>query len=916
MRSAKDVRQEFIDFFRSKGHEFVPSASVVPADDPTLLFTNAGMNQFKDIFLGARTPSYTRAVNSQKCIRVSGKHNDLEEVGKDTYHHTFFEMLGNWSFGDYFKAEAIQWAWELLTEVWTLDANRLWATVFGGDATDSLPPDTQAEGLWIQRTTIPEERVLRFGRKDNFWEMGDTGPCGPCSEIHLDLGPDHCDRKNDPKHICQVNGDCGRFIELWNLVFIQYNRDDSGALHELPATHVDTGAGLERVTSVLQDKTSNYDTDLFMPILKRIGEISGKPYSAQLGNETDNAFRVIADHIRCLTFAIADGATPGNEGRSYVLRRILRRATRFGLLLDLHKPFLHQLVPAVVEVMGEAFPGLADRATHVANVLQAEEESFRRTLERGIDIFEADVRELEEQNSRMLPGDKAFRLYDTYGFPLDLTQLMAEERGLTVDTTMFNELMEQQRAQARAGQKEAAYKADALSHLLPETDHTHKYHTDTLSARIVGYTTDSQFHAEGDVPADTQVGLVLDHTCAYPESGGQVGDTGVIEKPDAIFAFDNTRLVGSAVVHFGKTASSVLTVGDSVTIRVDPGRRDTQRNHTATHLLQWALQQTLGPHAHQEGSLVCPEHLRFDFTAPRPLTPEQIETIETLVRKKIRDSVAVLSQTMPIEQARKLGAMALFSEKYGDNVRVLAIGADSVDHLEEAFSREFCGGTHVENTADIGDFKIVREESVATGVRRITAMTGRALQQYLHQRSNLVDELVGLLKTTPDQLVDRVSNLLADNKKLKRDVKKGAAADLKSTVAQLLENAPTFGTARLIVGQLPAAPVDAVRTQIDWLRKKAPSSVTILATATEDGKAMLFAAVTDDLIKQKDIKAGELVRELAPLVGGGGGGRPQMAQAGGKQPENIPQALDTARELVSGKLALGTTEMPPTTRKP
>jgi len=901
VKKSQKIRQDFIQFFQNKGHSFVPSSPVVPPDDPTLLFTNAGMNQFKDVFLGSKKLSYQRAVNSQKCIRVSGKHNDLEQVGRDTYHHTFFEMLGNWSFGDYFKAEAIGWAWELLTKVWQLNPQRLWATVFGGDSMDNMPADAEAEGLWLKQTGLAKEQVLRFGRKDNFWEMGETGPCGPCSEIHLDLGPERCDRRQDGRHICQVNGGCGRFIELWNLVFIQYHRDETGKLHELPAKHVDTGAGLERVVAVLQHKTSNYDTDLFTPILEGVGRLTGQTYRGQLGSGTDNAFRVIADHIRMLTFAVADGASPGNEGRGYVVRRILRRAARFGLLLGQHEPFLHRLIPAVVEVMGEAFPELGGRAAHVADVIQAEEESFLRTLERGVEIFEGDAAELGEGGRRELAGEKAFRLYDTYGFPLDLTQLMAQERGLTVDVGEFNRLMEQQRALARAGQKEATYKADTLSHVLPATDDSQKYYSDGLQGRLLGYTVEDKFQTAGSVPARVRAGLVLDHTCAYAEAGGQAGDRGTISDGRRVFRFEETRRVGLAVVHFGRTDEEGLAVGATVTVAIDAAREDTRRNHTATHLLQWALQQTLGPHVHQEGSLVGPDYLRFDFACPRALTAEQIAHVEGLVRKKIEDGAAVTAGVLPIEEARRVGAMALFSEKYGSEVRVLAIGAPSVERLEEAFSREFCGGTHVQDTREIGGFKIVHEESVATGVRRITALTGRGLNRLLLQRNATVERLAELLRTSPDQLGDRVSALLEENKKLKREAKRGAAADLKGTVQQLLDEAESLGQSKLIVGQLPASSVEAVREQIDWLRKKAPSSVTVLGQATADGKAMLFAAVTDDLIQNKGLQAGEIVKEIAPIVGGGGGGRAQMAQAGGKNPDKIEEALAAARSVIRAK---------------
>jgi alanyl-tRNA synthetase len=903
MLTAKEIRQGYIEFFQNQGHAFVPSSRVVPEDDPTLLFTNAGMNQFKDIFLDVVNPDCKRAVNSQKCIRVSGKHNDLEEVGKDTYHHTFFEMLGNWSFGDYFKDEAIRWAWQLLTDVWKMDGNKLWATVFGGDTADGVPPDVEAESLWVKNSGIPKERVLRCGRKDNFWEMGDTGPCGPCSEIHMDLGPERCDKPDVP-HTCRVNGECGRFIELWNLVFIQYNRDEKGKLHDLPAKHVDTGAGLERIVAVMQNKTSNYDTDLFMPLIDKLSELSEKSYTSKLSNDTDNAFRVIADHVRTLSFSIADGALPGNEGRGYVLRRILRRATRFGLLLDLHEPFLYKLVPTLVEMMVDIFPEIKDRAAHVANVIESEETSFGNTLDRGIEIFESDIKALQTAGQSEIPGDTSFRLYDTFGFPLDLTQLMAEERGLTVDTAGFDALMEQQRDKARAAQKNVIYEADALGDVLPQTDDSAKYLATYHQAKIVGYVAGDDYLTAGALPAKTKIGVVLDQTCAYGESGGQVGDTGYLYAGNEAFVIENTQRIGDAVIHYGQADSDALAIGDSVTVTVDALRRsDILRNHTATHLLQWALQQVLGQHAHQEGSLVHPDYLRFDFTQPKALKPQQIADVEQLVRDRIYSCLPVCYTTMPIEEGRKLGAMALFSEKYGDQVRVVAIGADSPDDLTPAFSREFCGGTHVANTEQIGSFKIVREESVATGVRRITALTGRALNESLYQQTAQLDWLSGLLKTTPDQLENRVQSLLEDNRKLKKQLEKGAGSDLKTVAEKLLSEAETAGDAKIIVGEMPAASVEMIRGQIDWLRQKAKTCAMALASKSEEGKVLLFAAVTDDLIKGKGLKAGDIVKEIAPIVGGGGGGKPQLAQAGGKNPEKIPDALQKAVDLIREKLA-------------
>ncbi len=901
MLSSKEIRQGYIDFFTNKGHVFVPSGSVVPKDDPTLMFTNAGMNQFKDIFIGTRKIDDKRAVNSQKCIRVSGKHNDLEEVGRDTYHHTFFEMLGNWSFGDYFKSEAISWAWELFTEVWELDKNILWATVFGGDEKEGLEPDVEAEELWKANTDIDPSRILRCGKKDNFWEMGDVGPCGPCSEIHIDLGPDFCDMAGVQGHQCRVNGDCGRFIELWNLVFIQMNRDNDGKLTNLPDKHVDTGAGLERVTAVLQKKRSNYDTDLFMPIIDEISNLTGKKYTYQLGNDVDNAFRVIADHIRTLTFSITDGALPSNDGRGYILRRILRRAVRFGLLLDMHEPFLYKLVPTVVEVMGESYPEIKQRAGHVMNVVEAEESSFDKTLDRGMALFQADVADLQQADKTELPGDKAFRLHDTYGFPLDLTQLLAEEKGMTVDVGRYDELMAQQRKKAQDAQKNISYQADELGEKLPVCEDKKKYKKTKMEAKLLGYVDRSDYATEGAIPTDKQIGLVLDRTCAYAENGGQVGDSGVFIADNGVFAFEDAQKIGRAVVHFGKIDSGNLSIGSIVEILIDPAREDVKRNHTATHILQWALREVLGDHVHQEGSYVCRDHLRFDFTHPKAPGKEQLVEVEDLVRQKIDDPQRVSFETMDMEKAKKLGAMALFSEKYGESVQVVGVGANKDEDLDEAFSLELCGGTHVKNTGEIGSFMITREESVATGVRRVTAMTGKALNELLYERYEELEGISVLLKARPEETLERVAKLIDDNKKLSKQLKKGAAGDLKNISAKLLDNAKTIGDAKLIIGELPSATVDMLRQQIDWLRKKAPSSVIVLGSPTEDGKVLLFAAVTDNLVK-KGVKAGDIVKQIAPIVGGGGGGRPQMAQAGGKNPAKLTEALKAAQELTLGKL--------------
>ena len=900
---AAEIRSGFIDFFKGHGHKFVPSSPIVPRADDTLLFANAGMNQFKDIFLGLVQPEAGRAVNSQKCLRVSGKHNDLEEVGKDTYHHTFFEMLGNWSFDDYFKAEAIEWAWQLLTEVWHIEPSRLWATVFQGDAHDNCPPDTDAKVLWPKVTGIPQARVLLGGKKDNFWEMGETGPCGPCSEIHIDRGPDMCDKKDVPGHKCAVNGGCSRFIELWNLVFIQYNRTDDGKLLSLGAKYVDTGAGLERVAAVLQRKSSNYDTDLFMPIIESISQITGHRYTSKLGSKTDNAFRVIADHIRAVVFAITDGAAPANDGRGYVIRRIIRRASRFGRELGVHEPFIHKLVPVVVEVMGDAFGEIKERAEYVATVVESEEASFGRTLDRGIEIFAAAAQRAENTAERTINGEDAFQLYDTYGFPLDLTQLMAEERCLKVDTAKFSELMEQQRERARAAQKTTQLPVTLTDAELPVTEDLHKYHTNYCDAQIVGWIDKEGFKNRGTIIAGDDIATILDKTCFYAEAGGQVGDCGVIKSGGGQFIVENTTKIANCVVHRGRVAQGSLSVGDNVKAVVSKDRDATKKNHTATHLLQWALQQVLGRSATQQGSFVAPDYLRFDFTYPKAPTSEELKKVESLVREKIAADLPVSWTVLPKDEAQQLGAMALFGEKYGDEVRVVGIGAQSGEKIAEAFRREFCGGTHVDRLGSIAGFKIIKEESISAGVRRITALSGQGLTDYFEQRSDIVDQLSQLLKVPAEVIAGRAEQLLAENKKLTKDLKSGrttGAADTMAEAKKLLEESEKIGAAYVIVARISTAPIERAREAIDMLKKKAKSAAIVLGFS-EDDKVTLLAGVTDDLVK-KGLKADDIVRVIAPIVEGGGGGRPQMAQAGGKKPEKIEEALAKAKELIKQTL--------------
>jgi len=912
MLSAKQIRNDFIDFFKSKDHQFVPSSPIVPIGDETLLFANAGMNQFKDIFLGLTPPHYPRVANSQKCLRVSGKHNDLEEVGKDTYHHTFFEMLGNWSFDDYFKAEAIQWAWELLTDVWGIEPLRLWATVFGGDYADGLPEDEEAANLWTKVTPIPADRILAFGKKDNFWEMGETGPCGPCSEIHIDLGPEMCDMKNIPGHKCRVNAGCARYIELWNLVFIQFNRLPEGKLVPLSARYVDTGAGLERIAAVLQNKKSNYDTDLFMPIIDHTSDITGHKYTSKLGNKTDNAFRVIADHIRSLVFAITDGAIPSNEGRGYVIRRILRRASRFGRELGMHEPFIYKLVPVVIDCLGDAFGEIKERADYVSTVIESEEASFGRTLDRGIEIFNAAAKRAQQSNKKIINGEDAFQLYDTYGFPLDLTQLMALERSLKVDTAKFDELMEAQRQRARAAQKNDSLMAALADTELPVTEDAHKYVTDSCDSKLIGWLDNEGLRKQGSIQTGAEVGIILDKTCFYAGAGGQVGDSGIIKLQNAKFVVEDTTKIANCIIHRGKVVEGSFSPGQTVKAIVSKDRAATKKNHTATHLLQWALQQVLGKSVVQQGSYVGPDYLRFDFTYPKAPAIEELKNVEALVREKIAADLPLTWTVMPKEQAQQLGAMALFGEKYGNEVRVVAIGAENQNKIKDAFSREFCGGTHVDRLGSIGGFKIIKEESISAGVRRITALTGSGLNDYLEKASNIVDELSAMLKVPSEALVDRIGQLIEDNKKLSKELRaaaKTSGSDVMAEAKQLLQKCEKIGQTAIIIGRLQSTErltantrIEQAREAVDMLKKKAKSAAIVLGFEDDD-KATILAGITDDLIK-KGLKAGDIVKAIAPIIDGGGGGRPQMAQAGGKNPKKINDALKEASKIITEKLGV------------
>lgn len=857
--TSQEIRQQFLDFFKSKDHRIVPSSPVVPFDDPTLLFTNAGMNQFKDVFLGLGTREYKRAADTQKCIRVSGKHNDLEEVGHDTYHHTFFEMLGNWSFGDYYKKEAIMWAWELLTDVWKLPKERLWATVY--------KDDDEAFELWKKVTDINPKHILRFGEKDNFWEMGDTGPCGPCSEIHINLSDDY----DNPSYVNAGTPEC---IEIWNLVFIQYNRDETGKLHELPAKHVDTGMGFERVCAVLQNKSSNYDTDIFMPLINEIVKLSGVKYE----NEEDKIpMRVIADHIRALTFAIADGAVPGNEGRGYVLRRILRRAARYGRKINLKEPFLFKLIDILVSTMGNVFPEIKEKQEYVKKVIKAEEESFNATLDRGIALFEDVVRRLNKNNQKIIPGEDVFKLYDTYGFPVDLTSLMAREIGFSVDEASFNKLMEAQRKKAREASKE---KFASVNVVLPDLSSFNI--VDNKQVEFTGY---DELKSEAKIIGIKKEGnaklIVLDRTPFYVEAGGQVDDIGKLLAPSAEIEIVDVAKIENAVIHISENSvAESLQPGMKVIAEVDEKRRwDIMRNHSATHFLHKALRTILGTHVQQAGSYVGPDRLRFDFTHFAKLSPEEIEDIEALVNEQLRRNLPLIHhRNIPFDEAKKMGALMFFGDKYGNRVNVVQFGD---------FTMEFCGGTHVKNSSQIGLFKIVSEQSIASGVRRIEAVTGAGVEKFIHTQLEHLKESE-----------KKIEELLDLKKKLEKEISELKMREKLEQLDHILSLHSEEKGVKIFKGKVHTDTMDELKSLGDELRNKMGSGVGVLISQIED-KVGIVAVVSDDIIKKKNLSAGKIVGELAKLVGGGGGGRPHLATAGGKDISAIPKALAKVEEIVS-----------------
>ncbi len=875
--TGKEIRARFLNYFETRGHVVVPSSGILPKNDPTLMFTNAGMNQFKDCFLGMEDRGYYRAASSQKCVRAGGKHNDLENVGRTARHHTFFEMLGNFSFGDYFKKEAIAFAWEFLTVDLKLDKSRLYVTVYNDD--------DEAADIWHQQEGVPRERIYRFGEKDNFWSMGDTGPCGPCTEIFWDNGPEVGCGSPD----CAVGCDCDRYMEIWNNVFMQFNRSADGTMTPLPKPSVDTGMGLERITTVMQGVRSNYDTDLLQGIIRHIERHSGKKYG---DNEKDSvSMRVIADHCRAVTFLICDGALPSNEGRGYVLRRIMRRAARHAKMLGVNQPLLYRMVDAVREMMGDAYPELAEREAYIKKVVLAEEERFNETLDRGLGILNEEVSTLRAAGKTVIPGEVLFKLYDTFGFPTDLTADIVESEGFTVDEAGFEACMEKQRELGREHWKGsgAAGIADIYKSI----------HNRGIHSRFIGYDALTAYSpvlalVRDGVEADSanagdQVDLIVETTPFYGESGGQAGDVGIISSGSAhLEVVESSRPFTDLIVHHCHVTEGALRVGDAVNLTVTtPTRTATARNHTATHLLQSALRQVLGDHVKQAGSLVTPDRLRFDFTHFSAMTSDELHQVEMLVNGFIMENDGVTTNQMPIAEAVEAGATALFDEKYGDTVRVVRVGEVSM---------ELCGGTHVRASGDIGLFKIVSEAGIAAGVRRIEAVTGSGALEYIRQKEDEQRTIASLLKAEGGNPVERLERLLARQRELQREIEALQGRLNAAASGDLLSRAVEVAGIKLLATEVQVEDIKKLRDLSDTLKDRLGEGVMVLGAAI-DGKANLLVVVSKGLTGR--IKAGDLVKQLAPLVGGSGGGKPELAQAGGSQPEKLADALAAAATLIA-----------------
>jgi len=871
--TGNEIRRRFLDYFRERGHQVVRSSPLVPQDDPTLLFINAGMVQFKRVFLGEERRDYVRAVSSQKCVRAGGKHNDLENVGYTARHHTFFEMLGNFSFGDYFKERAVEYAWDLLTRGFGLPAERLYASIY--------LDDEEAHDIWRRQVGLPGERIVRFGEKDNFWSMGDTGPCGPCSEIILDRGPAYgCGRPE-----CTVGCDCDRFLEIWNLVFMQFNRAPDGTLTRLPRPSIDTGMGLERIAAVVQDVETNFDTDLLRPIIARAEDLSGVAYGSR--PDADVAMKVIADHSRAAAFLIGDGVLPANEGRGYVLRRILRRAVRYGRHLGLKRPFLHETAAAVFAIMGEAYPELLQGAAAIAAVIRNEEERFRRTLDTGLNLLNDTLEGLAARGATVVPGEVIFRLYDTYGFPVDIVRDVTREKGLQLDLEGFEREMDAQRARSRSV---ASFHriGDAYRRLSAEGFQPEFVGYDTLAAEgrvlllVAGEREVEQVEAGGDVE------LVADRTPFYAESGGQVGDRGRIRGPSGEMEVTDTRRDPTGIViHRGRVAAGVLRRGEAVRLEVDAeARAATARNHTATHLLHAALRQVLGEHVKQAGSLVAPDRLRFDFTHGAPVAPEELERVEQRVNEAIRRNLPAETADMDVEEALRSGAVALFEEKYGERVRVVTLAE---------VSRELCGGTHTARTGDIGFFQVLAESGVAAGVRRIEAVTGEAAVRRAQETARLLREAGRLLKEKPEALPERIARLLEELREAERTIARLEAKRSAAAAAEALAEAERIAGVAVVVRRVEADSPAALREMLDRFKERLGSGVCVLGSVA-GGKALVAAGVTADLTGK--FHAGRLVQEAAATVGGRGGGRPDMAQGGGPQAEHLERALARVRERI------------------
>tara|TARA_B110000902_G_scaffold106442_1_gene125860 strand:- start:1912 stop:4533 length:2622 start_codon:yes stop_codon:yes gene_type:complete len=868
-----EIRQQFLDFFEKRGHKIVASAPIVVKDDPTLMFTNAGMNQFKDIFLGNKEPKATRVVDTQKCLRVSGKHNDLEEVGVDTYHHTMFEMLGNWSFGDYFKEDAINWAWELLTEVYKLDKDRLYVSVFEGDKSDGLGLDTEAKNLWLKH--VSSSKIILGNKKDNFWEMGEVGPCGPCSEIHVDLRSDEERAKVDGASL--VNADHEQVIEIWNLVFMQYNRKADGSLHPLPNQHVDTGMGFERLVRAVHSMQSNYDSDLFMNSIHELEKISGKEYG--IDEKTDIAFRVIADHLRAVCFAIADGQLPDNGGAGYVIRRILRRAVRYGYsFLGLEKPFLTDLVPGFVSTFKEVFPGLEEQGPFVKKVVEQEEKSFLNTLNKGLKLFD----EFSSKGKKDVSGKDAFELYDTFGFPIDLTQLLAKEKGIEVDLDGFKAALQQQKDRSRADAKKES--GDWIIVTDDEKEEFVGYDYTETTVKITRY-------REVETKGKKQYNLVFNLTPFYAESGGQVGDKGVLigNDDEEKIGINDTLKENQLIVHVADKLPSNLN--QTFVAKVNAEKRTaTTLNHSATHLLQAALREVLGDHVAQKGSLVNEKHLRFDFSHFQKVEKAEIEQIENKVNAKIREAVALEeARNVPFDEAVSKGAMALFGEKYGDTVRVITFDKD--------YSVELCGGTHVRNTAHIGSIKIVHEGAVAAGVRRIEAITGSKVDAHIKDKMNLLEEL-GTELGNPQDLVKALQSLQKENTAVKEKLAAFENEQLGSLKENLKAEAKEINGVTAIVDIISVNNAAQAKDLCFQFKEEIESLFCVLL-ADIDGKPSISIMISDNLIKDKGWNAGQLIREWAREVKGGGGGQPFFAQAGGADSSGLPKVKELATTFVN-----------------